>query len=163
MPISGVLTSLYGGHAIEVFGLFAIPAPKKNETLAEIGHVLHGLGGCPCHGAGPVARPADASRLLCRVTRHLFDGPVGVTDLPALAPALRLRDRFTMAIVSDGEEIIRAAFVPRNVCPRMLLQGCGKSRKLGLAVSDGWKTVELKGGIRPWQLGKLTEDGSAEG
>lgn len=66
MPISGVLMSLYGGHAIDVFGLFAIPVQEKNETLAEIGHILHGLG-------GKVLLIAIAVHVVAALKHHIVD------------------------------------------------------------------------------------------
>ena len=55
MPISGMMMSGFGGHGIPLFGLELIapnPDPNNpkevialNETLASVGHVLHGLGG----------------------------------------------------------------------------------------------------------------------
>ena len=44
MPISGLMMSLYSGRAIDIFGLITIPAFEKNEALAGIGHVAHGVG-----------------------------------------------------------------------------------------------------------------------
>ena len=35
MPISGVLMSVYGGRAVEVFGLFTIPAQEKVEAISS--------------------------------------------------------------------------------------------------------------------------------
>ena len=45
MPISGVLMSLYSDHAINVFGLFTIPAQGKVEAISGPAHLMHGLGG----------------------------------------------------------------------------------------------------------------------
>lgn len=45
MPISGIMLSLGNGRAIDVLGLFTIPAGDKNELLHEIGEVVHGAGG----------------------------------------------------------------------------------------------------------------------
>lgn len=45
MPVSGIMLSLGNGRAIDVLGLFTIPAGAKNELLHEIGEVMHGAGG----------------------------------------------------------------------------------------------------------------------
>lgn len=45
MPVSGIMLSLGNGRAIDVLGLFTIPAGAKNEALHEIGEVIHGAGG----------------------------------------------------------------------------------------------------------------------
>ena len=45
MPVSGVLMSLFGGHAIDVFGLFTIPTPGKVEAIGGAAHLVHGLAG----------------------------------------------------------------------------------------------------------------------
>ncbi len=45
MPVSGIMLSLGNGRAIDVLGLFTIPAGAKNELLHEIGEAIHGAGG----------------------------------------------------------------------------------------------------------------------
>lgn len=40
-PITGVLMSIYGGYAVDVFGLFAIPA--KQEPLKEFAGLMHAV------------------------------------------------------------------------------------------------------------------------
>lgn len=46
MPLSGVLMSIGGGHSIGVFGLELISGSgEKIESLSDIGHIFHGLGG----------------------------------------------------------------------------------------------------------------------
>ncbi|MEX3010206.1 cytochrome b [Hoeflea sp. TYP-13] len=42
MPISGMMTSLFGGHDINVFGLFTIPGQTKIEWLSEFAEEVHG-------------------------------------------------------------------------------------------------------------------------
>lgn len=41
MPLSGLLMSLYSERAINVFGLFVIPAQVENETISRIGSAVH--------------------------------------------------------------------------------------------------------------------------
>lgn len=44
MPISGVLMSILGGHEVNIFGLFTIPAAEeKNTSLAGFFYNLHGI------------------------------------------------------------------------------------------------------------------------
>ncbi|MFK7968680.1 MAG: cytochrome b [Rickettsiaceae bacterium] len=44
MPVSGVLMSILGGHEVNVFGLFTVPAAtEKNTSLAHFFHDLHGI------------------------------------------------------------------------------------------------------------------------
>ncbi len=43
MPFSGIMMSRLGGHNINVFDLFTIPAAAKNPELAGIFHKTHGL------------------------------------------------------------------------------------------------------------------------
>jgi len=46
LPVSGILMSIGGGFGIGVFGFELVArSPDKNETLSQIGHVLHGVGG----------------------------------------------------------------------------------------------------------------------
>jgi len=55
MPLSGIMMSAFGGHGLAVFGLEIFPMnpdpadPNEvipfNGTLAQLGHVVHGLGG----------------------------------------------------------------------------------------------------------------------
>ncbi len=46
MPVSGIIMSIGGGHPIGIFGLEIISGSEvQNESLSEIGHILHGLGG----------------------------------------------------------------------------------------------------------------------
>lgn len=42
MPISGLTMSLFSARAVEVFGLFTVPAFEKNESIAGIAHFAHG-------------------------------------------------------------------------------------------------------------------------
>lgn len=42
MPLSGILMSLYGERAINVFGLFTIPAQPENELINRIADGVHG-------------------------------------------------------------------------------------------------------------------------
>lgn len=41
MPISGILLSLYSERAINVLGLFIIPAQPENELISSIAYVVH--------------------------------------------------------------------------------------------------------------------------
>lgn len=41
MPLSGLLMSLYSERAINVFGLFVIPAQVENETISRIASMIH--------------------------------------------------------------------------------------------------------------------------
>lgn len=41
LPISGIVMSLYGGHAIDVFGLVVIPAMEKSELIHEVAETIH--------------------------------------------------------------------------------------------------------------------------
>lgn len=41
MPISGLIKSLFAGRAIDVYGLFVIPAPEKIAWLASLGGQVH--------------------------------------------------------------------------------------------------------------------------
>lgn len=45
MPVSGYIMSEAGGHAIEVFGLFTMPAIPDNESAAFIASGFHGTVG----------------------------------------------------------------------------------------------------------------------
>ncbi|MCP4317953.1 MAG: cytochrome b [Hyphomicrobiales bacterium] len=42
MPISGMMTSLFGGHDISMFGLFVIPGQPKNAGISEFAKEVHG-------------------------------------------------------------------------------------------------------------------------
>jgi cytochrome b561 len=41
MPLSGVIMSIYGGRAINVFNWFTIPAQDKIETISGLAHSIH--------------------------------------------------------------------------------------------------------------------------
>ncbi len=41
MPISGILMSVYGDRAINVFGLFIIPVQPENEMINRLGDAFH--------------------------------------------------------------------------------------------------------------------------
>ncbi len=41
MPVSGLLRSLYRGRAVDVFGVFTIPAPEKIEWISTVGAAVH--------------------------------------------------------------------------------------------------------------------------
>ncbi|MBY9068368.1 cytochrome b [Hyphomonas sp. WL0036] len=43
MPLSGVLMSLFGGRAIDIYGLFSIPGFSKVESIQQFARSLHGL------------------------------------------------------------------------------------------------------------------------
>lgn len=43
MPLSGVLMSLFGGRAIDIYGLFSIPGFEKVESVQKTARALHGL------------------------------------------------------------------------------------------------------------------------
>lgn len=55
MPISGIMMSAFGGYGLAVFGLEIFPENPDsanpgefipfNDLLAQLGHVIHGLGG----------------------------------------------------------------------------------------------------------------------
>lgn len=45
MPISGIFMSIGGGHPIGFFGIELIAKGAGNESLGQIGHIMHGLGG----------------------------------------------------------------------------------------------------------------------
>ena len=42
MPVSGMTTSLLGGHDIHMFGLFVIPGFAENNAISEIASDVHG-------------------------------------------------------------------------------------------------------------------------
>ncbi|MDA4847266.1 cytochrome b [Hoeflea poritis] len=42
MPLSGMTTSLFGGHDIQMFGLFIIPGFAENKAISEIAADAHG-------------------------------------------------------------------------------------------------------------------------
>lgn len=42
MPLSGMLMSLFGGHNINMFGLFVIESFEKNPPLGKFFHTMHG-------------------------------------------------------------------------------------------------------------------------
>jgi cytochrome b561 len=44
MPLSGLANSYFGGRAVDVFGLFAIPAGTKAPALAELAEGVHVAG-----------------------------------------------------------------------------------------------------------------------
>ena len=44
LPLSGIMMSLGGGYPVPVLGLFDIVPFGKNEFVANIGHIGHGLG-----------------------------------------------------------------------------------------------------------------------
>ncbi|WP_419908465.1 cytochrome b [Hoeflea sp.] len=41
MPVSGMMTSLFGGHDIDMFGLFVIPGFSKNALLSDLAGDMH--------------------------------------------------------------------------------------------------------------------------
>lgn len=41
MPVSGLLSSLYGGRDVSVFGLFTLPAQEKIDWLKSLGGGVH--------------------------------------------------------------------------------------------------------------------------
>lgn len=43
MPLSGIFMSLTGGRAIDIYGLFSIPAIMENRDLAGLLRQVHGL------------------------------------------------------------------------------------------------------------------------
>ncbi len=45
MPLSGLLWSLYAGRAVDVFGLFTVPAFEKNEGISEVFATVHEIAG----------------------------------------------------------------------------------------------------------------------
>jgi len=46
LPVSGIVMSIGGGHGLAVFGIELIArSGEKMETLLNIGHIMHGLGG----------------------------------------------------------------------------------------------------------------------
>ncbi len=45
MPISGIMMSVGGGHAVGLFGIELISAGDGIEWLDKPGHIIHGLGG----------------------------------------------------------------------------------------------------------------------
>ena len=42
MPLSGTTTSLFGGHDINVFGLFVIPGFTENKAISDLAMEVHG-------------------------------------------------------------------------------------------------------------------------
>ncbi|MCY6379139.1 cytochrome b [Hoeflea prorocentri] len=42
MPLSGMTTSLFGGHDINIFGLFTIPGFTENKTVSDLAGDAHG-------------------------------------------------------------------------------------------------------------------------
>jgi cytochrome b561 len=46
MPVSGIVMSIGGGHAVAVFGVELIAgSAEKMETVSRVGKIMHGLGG----------------------------------------------------------------------------------------------------------------------
>jgi cytochrome b561 len=46
LPASGIAMSIGGGHGLAVFGIELIARTgEKMETLSQLGHIMHGLGG----------------------------------------------------------------------------------------------------------------------
>jgi len=43
MPISGILMSQSGGHAVDMFGFVLPTLVEKSESLGQITHIVHGL------------------------------------------------------------------------------------------------------------------------
>ena len=43
MPASGVIGSVFGGRAVEVFGLFTIPAGPQIEWIKDLAYGVHGI------------------------------------------------------------------------------------------------------------------------
>ncbi|WP_305369414.1 cytochrome b [Photobacterium leiognathi] len=43
MPISGIMMSVGGGRALEVFGVEILAAREKVEWLGSLGHTIHGI------------------------------------------------------------------------------------------------------------------------
>lgn len=41
MPLSGILLNLYAERAINVFGLFTLPAQPENELISRIAYLVH--------------------------------------------------------------------------------------------------------------------------
>lgn len=76
MPVSGMMMSIAGGHGLDVFGLVIAhhnldPSdPTKtiplNETVAGLGHTLHGIG-------GNVLLGAIALHVIGALKHHIFD------------------------------------------------------------------------------------------
>ena len=44
MPLSGYLLTVAGGYPLTWFGLFTVPGPPKNETVATIADTIHVFG-----------------------------------------------------------------------------------------------------------------------
>ncbi|MEP3280075.1 MAG: cytochrome b [Stappiaceae bacterium] len=45
MPISGMMTSLFGSHDISVFGIFTIPGLTENRTISDLAGSVHAIAG----------------------------------------------------------------------------------------------------------------------
>ena len=66
MPASGLIMTLFKGRPVDIFGLLTIPAFEKNELLAGIGHVMHGIG-------ANVLIAAIGLHILAALKHHIID------------------------------------------------------------------------------------------
>ena len=65
LPVSGVLMSLYGGHAVSFLGL-TMPAQGEVAAIGEPAHVVHALG-------GKLMIAAIAAHALAALKHHFID------------------------------------------------------------------------------------------
>jgi cytochrome b561 len=95
MPLSGLLMSLFSERAINVFGLFVIPAQAENETISRIGSAVHEIlayivAGTILMHVGAVAKHhlIDRDDTLKRMLRVRKEAPPPVLNRRAAAARL---------------------------------------------------------------------------
>lgn len=79
MPVSGMLMSLYGDHAINVFGLFTIPGQGKVEAIGGPAHLIHGL-------LGKVLIALIILHVIAALKHHIFDKDATLARMTGRAP-----------------------------------------------------------------------------
>lgn len=67
MPISGIVMSIFNGHAVDVFGLFVIPAQGKVPEIGGPAHEIHEI-------AGYVVLALVLVHTAAALKHHLIDG-----------------------------------------------------------------------------------------
>lgn len=75
MPLSGLMGSIFGGRAVEVFGWFTIPAATKVESISGLAYQIHGMfaflmvAAIALHIAGALKHQiVDKDRTMARMT-----------------------------------------------------------------------------------------------
>lgn len=66
MPVSGMMTSLFGGHDISVFSLFVIPGQEENRALSSAAGSVHAI-------VGKILIAFIALHILGALKHHLID------------------------------------------------------------------------------------------